>query len=84
MNQDKICDTCRYYYAYGLTHGTCMHVLLSKESMKDKEVKYMDSCDKWIQNDNRQERKELMFSYEELKKEYGLRKYDRKQNKKLI
>ncbi len=74
MPVPEICDHCIYYHAYGLTHGTCMIWLLSKKSMKDMEVVYTDSCEMWTKNDNREKHKNLLLSYEQLKKEYALKK----------
>ena len=83
MEPAKICDTCLYYYAYGLTNGACMLVLLSKKSRIDKDVSYTDSCDEWMLNEDLIKHKDLRYEYEELKKRYALEKlfknnYDKK------
>lgn len=73
MHTNETCDTCRFYYAYGLTNGSCMHFLLSNKSLKDKDVKYTDTCDNWAQNEDRLEHQKIRYSYEVLKKEIALR-----------
>jgi hypothetical protein len=81
MDHKKICDTCIYYYAYGLTNGTCMQYFLLKKSRKDKDVSYVDTCEEWTCNDNLIAHKNIRFNYEELKKEYALQNLKRVKQK---